>query len=223
MRPVTSGLVPALLVFAACREATGPRVAPATITWLEWPAAVTVGQTAGLKPSGSAPCPYKVVFGLTFDGHVLRVTAEGRAYQDRPCPDGGSSAGYDTLLAIPALPPAPLGDNEIPIWAAVADPSGYYESAVRHVGLIAVSGVADTTVRFAGAIYLSSDSAGCWHAMPYSASPQPSWVFAKPIPLVPEALGRQAYLAGRLVAVSPPVCGASQAIDVFELEVNATP
>jgi hypothetical protein len=225
-------LVSALLAVAGCGESTGPRVAPAVIGWLEWPAAVTVSTPGSLRVSGSAECPYHAVFGVRLTGGVLHVSAEGRnpdklsSCQVLADGSASSAAGTDTVLALPALPPAPVGDNAVPIWAAVASAPAYGATPVveRLVGHITVTATADVTPHVAGSVFLFSDTTGCWRVVPLSAQPQPRWVFAKPVPLVPgDPVARRGFLLGRLVPVNPPVCGEQQAVDVFELDVDATP
>jgi hypothetical protein len=80
----------------------------------------------------------------------------------------------------------------------------------------------DTTTQFAGIAFVYYDSLGCWRAIP-QRSGKPIWTFARPLPLVPEPSGRVAYLRGRMVAVTPGVCGDTLAIEVFVLEVDARP
>jgi hypothetical protein len=214
-----------LLLAAACREGTGPHLVPGSVSWIEWPTAVTVSQPGSIRASGYAECPYDLVFGVSLTGTALRVTADGRQRSNTLCPLlSGSGAGYDTLLPLPRLGE---GVSQLPyrysIWAPVAVFGGVERPNERMVGTIELRAVPDTATMFAGVVRLFLDSLRCWRAMPYSAHPMPRWSFAKPLLLDTVVAGRNAFLSGLLVQVSPPVCGDSQAIDPLALEVDIAP
>lgn len=214
-----------LLLAAACSEGTGPQVVPGSVSWIEWPTAVTASQPGSLRVSGYAECPYDLVFGVSLTGTALRVRAEGRQRSNTMCLLlSGSGAGYDTLLPLPRLGE---GVSQLPyrysIWAPVAVFGGVERPNERMVGTLELRAVPDTATMFAGVIRLFLDSLRCWRAMPYSAPPMPRWSFAKPVLLDTVVAGRNAFLSGLLVQVSPPVCGDSQAIDPLALEVDIAP
>jgi hypothetical protein len=234
MSPFRLGrIVLAGVVFAAaCRESTGPgtTVVPGAITWIEWPAAVTSNQPVSLRVSGYEPCPYTEVFGVVVEGTDVRVSAQAHVPKDSwRCLDSGSGAGYDTLLTLPTLSAAPGGlPTRFNIWATVAETdfsAHYYANGhERMIGQFTLQFSApDTSTRFAGIVTLTVDTLGCWRARPWSAWPQPRWVFAKSLSLVPDRASWQAFLSGSIVTVDPPVCGNTVAIDPAALEVDLTP
>ena len=211
-------LVAAVLSTACRTEAIGPKTLPGGILWVEWPTAVSATQPGTIRVSGAPECPQYTVFGVSVSGSDLNVTAT--VDFSRGCTSRG-----DTLLPLPplALPPSQL-PARFTIWAPVIDYTyvGPFTTTQRLLGQIEARTTPDTATLFAGIVFVYRDSLGCWRAIP-SRSSRPTWTFAHPLPLGPESSGRVAYLRGRLVTVTPPVCGDSLAIDVFALEIDATP
>lgn len=227
-RIVLAGMV----VTAACRESAGPgtTVVPGAITWIEWPAAVASSQAVSFRVSGYEPCPYTEVFGVVVKGTDVHLTAEAHMRTDTGCAESGTGAGYDTLLTLPTLAAGPGGlPTRFNTWATVARTDYYpgyrYQSGYeRVIGWFTLQFSApDTATRFAGNVTLTVDSLGCWRAMPWSAWPQPRWVFAKSLSLVPDRVWWQAFLSGSMVAVDPPVCGNTVAVVPAALEVDLAP
>jgi hypothetical protein len=223
-RIVLAGMV----VAAACRESTGPgmTVVPGAITWIEWPAAVSLGQVASVRVSSIEWCGYQTVYGVAVRGTEVHVTAEARARSDMVClQGGGSGAGFDTVLALPQLGTGGSG-SFVPymLWAPVPGPAygGFGRPTERMLGYVEAGGT-DTSTHFAGIVSLALDSLGCWRAQPLSAPPIPRWAFARPLALAPASAGRRAFLVGRFVAESPAACGDARAIAPLTLEVDATP
>jgi hypothetical protein len=154
-----------------------------------------------------------VVWGVSVNGADVRVT--GSVYnREIPCLDNGTGAGYDTVLALTALP-----DQLYTVWAPMLDLISWSPSD-RLVGYFDVATTPDTTPEFAGAAYLISDSLGCWRALPWSESPGRWLALAQPPPLTSGWQGN-AFLVGQLVAGSPPSCGDARSINASTLAVYA--
>jgi hypothetical protein len=204
-----------LVVVTACSESAGPkqRVPEPAVSWIEWTAGVTATQADSLRVSGYVQCPYASVWDATVSGTDVLVS--GRAYERKTfCLDNGSGAGYDTVLV---LPPSRSGYR---VFAAMADPVTW-DPIQRLVGYIDVWTLPDTTTRFAGIATLIQDSLGCWRVRPWSGSPSPRLALAQPPPLAPTLQQFSAYLAGQLVAGSPPACGDAVALSAWTLEIVA--
>ena len=215
-RPGILVLVAALSM--ACSEATGPSTLPGGILWVEWPTAVSTTQSGSIRVSGAPECPQYTVFGVSIRGSELHVTAT--VDFSRGCISRG-----DTLLPLPALtPPASGLPARFTIRAPVMDFTnvGPFTTSDRLLGQVELRAAPDPATLFAGLIFLYRDDLGCWRAIP-SRSSRPTWTFAQPLPLGAESSGRVAFLRGRLIPVTPPVCGDALAIDVFALELDATP
>jgi hypothetical protein len=99
---------------------------------------------------------------------------------------------------------------------------GPFSTNDRVLGELELRVTPDTTTQFAGIAFVYYDSLGCWRAIP-QRSGKPILTFARPLPLVPESSGRVAYLRGRMVPVTPGVCGDTLAIEVVALEIDARP
>lgn len=228
MRPIRILLATGALLAGGCvAEPTGVDVVPAYVTWLEWPTAVTASRPGALRVSGSAQCPYRVVFRAAVSGTEIRLTAEGRdPRNDVGCITGsgaGSGAGFDTLLPLPQLAPPSSG---LPAWFQIWAPmKGLSWGPVgdRVVGQIELRATADTATQFAGRASVSGDSSGCWRLTPWSRAPAPQWVFTKPVPLVPRPYAYYGYVSGRFVPANPPICGDSIAVLASRVEVDVTP
>ena len=221
------GAAAAILMAACAEDPTGPEVVLG-ISWLEWPAALAVGESGQLRISSSATCTYRPVHRVALRNNELQVTTRV-VRLDAICPDRGSGAGYDTVLMLPRLP----GPPNAQVWnirATMAMSNGLYrrsadfqEPAERVVGYIELRPEADTTTKLAGFLQLRGDSAaGCWVGQPMSQWPQPQFAFSRPVPLAPAGT-RSGFVMGRLVSAAPAICGQSLAIDATELTVDATP
>jgi len=220
----------AVIAVAGCGEPTTVPVGVATVHWIEWPAAVTIGEPGALRISGSAQCPFLPVFGVSVSGSLIRVTATARYQGSVPCLNrtDGSGAGYDTVLPLPVLKvpdgSRPVGSFVIRAPMGTVDYSGSGDISERAVGRIELRASADTTTQLAGRVMLRADSLGCWLAQPASAWPQPQFAFARPVPLAPATnLSRSGFVSGSLVVANPPICGRTLAIDAVELTVDVTP
>ncbi len=224
----------AVIVLAVgCREPTSVDTAPAAVTWIEWPTAVSAAQPGSIRISGFTQCPYSVAFGAYVSNWGLHVTAEGRNPSDLPCEQAGldgGGAGFDTVLSLPELPSPPGGlPFNFAVYAPVAHLSGYLDlgqATERYVGQLWLQSQPDTATQFAGTMHVVMDTLGCWRGVPASAPPRPGWAFAKPVPLVSQPgpmLPRLAYVRGHFVSGSPAGCGDDRAMEVSELDVDATP
>lgn len=219
----------ALLIAAGCaNEITGIETVPAYVNWIEWPTAVSASQPGSLRVSGiaSVRCgSFRVVFGVSVRGTAIHVTAHGVGNARGICllDGGGTGAGADTVLPLPLLAPTPSGPPStyaifapmMPFWSGAGEE--------RSVGWLELRSTPDTAARFAGGVWLFTDSLGCVRARPYSAPPRPEWPFATPPKVVPGLWGLTGFLRGSLVDVNPPVCGQTRAIGAIELTVDATP
>ena len=236
MRQLRLALTTGALVAAGCSgEPTGVNVAPAYVTWVEWPTTVTTKRPGALRVSGYTECPYRAVFGVSVSGMEIRVTAQGRdpandvaclAMQIAGSADtSGSSggAGYDTLLPLPPLTPPASG---LPAWFSISAPMaagpGAWAGGDLVVGQIYLQATADTATQFAGRAMVISDSSGCWRLTPFSRAPYPRWVFNRPVRLLSE-YRYYGFVSGRFVRADPPICGDSIAVLATRLEVDVTP
>ncbi len=211
-------MVAALLAAGCDSEATGPTAAAGGVLWVEWPTTVSPMQPGAIRVSVAPQCPQYTDAGVSVTGSRLDVTAT--VDFTRTCISRG-----DILILLPPvrLQPSTTTDT-ITIWAPVLDFSyvGPFTTNERFLGSLEVSGTPDTATLFAGLILVFRDSVGCWRGIPSSSS-RPTWTFAKSPPLGPESSGHLAFIRGRLVPVTPPVCGDTLAIDAFALEIDATP
>jgi len=212
----------AVIVAAACRESTAPKTSIYPISWVEWPTAVVPGEAVVLRVSAPFRCGLRISYDLYVSGNNVHVSAISRG-AGLSCPElGNTGAGYDTLLTLPALSAGPGGlPTVFNVWATVSSGFSTGGASDKMIGQFTLQfSSPDTTPRFAGNVILTVDSLGCWRAIPASEWPEPRWVFAKPLSLVPDRSSWQAFLYGHMVAVSPPVCGNSVAIEPSDLEVD---
>jgi hypothetical protein len=214
-----STLVAAPALSMACTgEVTEPRTSPGGLLWVEWPTAVPTALPGTIRVSGAPECPQYTTFDVSDSGSRLQVTATVDFSR-------GCTSRTDTILSLPHLTTPSSG---LPARFTISGPvvdftsAGPFATNERLLGQMELRTTPDTATLFAGIVFIYSDRLGCWRAIPSSSS-RPTWTFAKPLPLGPESSGRAAFLRGRLVPVAPPVCGDTLAIDVFALEIDATP
>jgi hypothetical protein len=214
-----STLVAAATLSMACTgEATEPRTTPGGLLWVEWPTGVSAAQPGTMLVSGAPECPQYTMFDVSDSGSQLQVTATVDFSR-------GCTSRKDTVLS---LPPLATPSSGLPARFTISGPvidftnAGPFATNERLLGQVELRTTPDTATLFAGIVFIYRDSLACWRAIP-SRSSRPTWTFAKSLPLGPESSGRAAFLRGRLVPVAPPICGDTVAIDVFALEIDATP
>ena len=216
-RTLSSALALALLLWACGDGATDPPGPAGTIGWVEWPAAVTMAQPGAVRVSGFPDCPQYAQFGVVLNGTQLHVTSHVDFSK-------GCMTREDSLIPLPSLRVPPSGLPAVfTIWASLARFSeAGSASGGRLLGEIELREDPDTSTLFAGIALVYRDSLDCWRAIP-SRSTRPSWAFLQPPTLTAGSSGHVAFIRGRLVPVSPPVCGDSTAVEAFSLEIDASP
>ena len=216
-RPVYVLTLPSCFLWACATASTEPPGPPGTIEWVEWPVAVTRTQPGAVRVSGSPHCPQYAEFGISVSGTELQVTS----YVDF---SRGCMVREDSIVPLPALEAPPSGLPAVfTIWASLSRFSEAGSgSGGRLLGEIELREDPDTTTRFAGIAFVYRDSLNCWRVIP-SRSTRPSWAFVQPPTLGLESSGHVAFIRGRLVPVSPPVCGDTVAVEASTLEIDITP
>ncbi len=215
------GATVATLAAAACLDAAGPRTAATvTVSWLEWPAAVSAAAPGTLRVVGTRSQCGTFEIGVVQSGpSSVGVNAvEWIPDPPPPCLALDFLAIFDTVIALPRLttPVGPTGFFSLDAvsWSSVGG------TARRPFGTIDLALQPDTARRAAGRAHLLSDSLGCsWMRReipgPTDVYPQ---VLANNVALGPNWV--QVFTSGRFVTASSPRCGQTQLFQATSVEVE---
>lgn len=209
------------LGLAACTDPADTGLdRPITVTWMEWPTAVTASSHDSVRLMGFMGC------GMP----VLRVTQSGPSsvsvmatehYND-PHPPSCPPTLYflNDMVPLPRLE-APAGSTgQFTIDAPTFNAQG---GKVRRVfGILQLSDVApDTTVQAGGRAMLLSDSLGCSWAKPQMDLTPPAfgpWVLSSN--LAPGSDWQGAFVSGVYSAALAPRCGQDFLLQLHMVEVD---
>jgi len=218
-----------LLALAACyesaTEAAPPRIQPAQVRWLEWPARVSTVVGESLRVVVYAPCGTPRI-GVTSDETRIVVSAEEIVNADGSCL-GLTTGIYDTMVPLPALHPAEPPSLFQPVpFAVVAPVANYVSGALEQARL----GVLELTFRppsqavrlVAGRARMSVDTGCAWARL--DGQPAEAHLIANPLPeIVVGQPPRLALIGGTFVALNPAACGRTTGIQLRYAQVDLLP
>ena len=216
------------LALAGCAdESTGPVPRRQLfVTWVEWPAAVTVGAPGLVRVIGERADCGVLRLGVTAAYPKLTVISEEESFNG-PCPLIRGSAipvqlPYDSMLPLPVLAVPGGGLGSFAVMATIPD-FQFGDRLMRTLGFIELGAAVDTTRVVGGLAVLTADSAGCAWARPeFAFFDLPPYVVLNP-PVFGGAASRWAVVGGRFAPVSPARCGQDRALTLDYAEVTALP
>ncbi len=218
-------IVPALV---SCADPLSPAAEPFPVQWVEWPAAVTVGQPGTLLVTYVDDFCATTSLDVAADFPTVTVRSEITRRSNVPCPltDLAPAFPRDSLLPLPRLA-TPYGlPAYYSVQATLSDPFDGTPN-LHTLGSVQVATASDTTRYMAGSGSLFVDSTGCPMLVggfgcsgPFG--PTHTYAIANPPHLDSQA--RRALVGAHVVAVAPPAgCGTQRVVHLDYAIVSLVP
>lgn len=204
----------------ACSDGIDPGTdVPLTVSWLEWPTAVTASEHGSIRIAGYYGACGRLVLDVAQSGpSTVSVAATEHFDTDPPPPCPAVVGIFDTVLPMPRLvtPTGPTGFFTID--APVADPLGTVMR--RAFGTVELTDQApDFAIQLGGRALVKADSLGCSWARSDISNIAGPYVLSSDVALGSNAW-HGAFISGEFPAALSPRCGQDPLLQLRLLEVD---